>query len=168
MMKELYENGPFVVSFEPDYNFMLYQSGVFHSVEGFQNQNSPLLNKPEWEKVDHSVLLVGWGEDPATGEKYWLVQNTWGPDWGENGFFRIRRGADESAIESICEAGTPIIVDNKTKLSLIADKKNRLPPGMIKINQGIENARMKIENSQTPTNLNSSILKLNHLRNPIF
>jgi cathepsin C len=153
MMKELYENGPFVVSFEPDYNFMFYQSGVFHSVENIPGVDIPLFKKPEWEKVDHSVLLVGWGEDPVTGEKYWLVQNTWGPDWGENGFFRIRRGTDESAIESICEAGTPIIVDNKTKLSLMADKKSRLRPGIVQLNQGIQKPSIKVMKSQFPLNL---------------
>lgn len=47
---------------------MWYKSGVYHS---------PLENlwagrgekKPEWEKVDHSVLCYGWGEE--NGEKYW-------------------------------------------------------------------------------------------------
>lgn len=60
MMEEVYKNGPIVVSFEPDYHFMLYKSGVYHSFD----QNTWIdkgLPKPEWEKVDHSVLLVGWG-----------------------------------------------------------------------------------------------------------
>merc|ERR1719272_2476620 len=56
----------------------------------------------EWERVDHAVLLVGWGEED--GQKYWKVQNSWGPDWGEDGFFRIAKGHDESAIESMAEA----------------------------------------------------------------
>jgi hypothetical protein len=41
---------------------------------------------------------VGWGTD-RSGGPYWLIQNSWGADFGEGGYFRIRRGADESGIE---------------------------------------------------------------------
>ena len=61
MKEELQKNGPFVVSFEPDYNFMMYRSGVYHSL----NPNTWInlgVQKPEWQKVDHAVLLVGWGK----------------------------------------------------------------------------------------------------------
>jgi cathepsin C len=112
IMDEVYHNGPIVVSFEPDYNFMMYKSGVYHSI-GDDTWITHAVPKPEWEKVDHSVLLVGWGEE--NGEKYWLIQNTWGPNWGEKGFFRMLRGKDEFGIESICEAAVPLIIDNKTK-----------------------------------------------------
>lgn len=112
IMEEVYKNGPIVVSFEPDYNFMLYKSGIYHALDD-SSWMSQGLTKPEWQKVDHSVLLVGWGEEPNLKEKYWILQNTWGPEWGEKGFFRIRRGTDELGIESICEAGTPKIIKNK-------------------------------------------------------
>ena len=110
MMLELQKNGPIVVSFEPSYDFMYYSSGIYHSVDAADW----ILNgedKPEWEKVDHSVLCYGWGvtED---GEKYWMLQNTWGNDWGEGGFFRMRRGTDESHIESLAEAADPVIKKN--------------------------------------------------------
>ena len=100
-------NGPIVVSFEPAADFMYYSGGVYHSIEPeYIQRGQP---RPEWERVDHSVLCYGWGET-EDGEKYWLLLNSWGSGWGENGSFRMRRGVDESAIESLAEAATPYIV----------------------------------------------------------
>jgi cathepsin C len=109
MMQELRKSGPFVVSIEPDLDFMFYKSGVYQSIDE-SSWIKQGLTKPEWQKVDHSVLLVGWGEDEETKQKFWLIQNSWGSDWGENGFFRIRRGVDELNVESICEIGTPKLI----------------------------------------------------------
>jgi len=79
-----------VASFEPKNDLMYYSGGVYTSVP---NQRT------EWEKVDHAVLLVGYGEE--NGKKYWILQNSWGKDWGEHGYFRMARGTDESGVESI-------------------------------------------------------------------
>jgi cathepsin C len=70
MMEEIYKNGPIVVSFEPAFDFMYYGGGVYHSVDA----NKWILNNeklPDWEKVDHSVLCVGWGENEEG--KYWII-----------------------------------------------------------------------------------------------
>jgi aminopeptidase C len=45
------------------------------------------------------LKLVGYGVNEA-GIKYWKIQNSWGADWGMNGFVIFRRGTDESGIES--------------------------------------------------------------------
>lgn len=55
----------------------------------------------ENEPIDHVVLLVGYGTDAQSGKDYWIVRNTWGTDWAENGYGRIRRGKNTCNIESL-------------------------------------------------------------------
>ena len=47
--------------------------------------------------INHAVAIVGFGQDPNNlgCKKYWLVKNSWGEKWGEDGFIRICREDDE-------------------------------------------------------------------------
>ncbi|KAG1652911.1 Dipeptidyl peptidase 1 [Nymphon striatum] len=91
MKAALVKNGPIAVSFEVTPDFMTYRSGIYH-------ENNP--NPKGFQATNHAVLAVGYGVDKATGTNYWIIKNSWGKTWGENGFFRIRRGKDDLHIES--------------------------------------------------------------------
>ena len=39
--------------------------------------------------LDHAVLVTGWGHDNSSGLDYWMVKNSWGTDWGEEGYVKV-------------------------------------------------------------------------------
>lgn len=47
----------------------------------------------EHARVDHGVLAVGYGTDLETQTPYWLVKNSWGDSWGDNGYVKIARNS---------------------------------------------------------------------------
>jgi cathepsin C len=97
-------NGPIAVSFEVYPDFMTYTSGIYVHT-GIKDELNFAFNP--FELTNHVVAIVGYGEQ--NGVKYWIVKNSWGTNWGENGFFRIRRGTDECAIESIAVESFPLV-----------------------------------------------------------
>lgn len=57
----------------------------------FQQYGGGVLTKACGNKLDHGVLLVGYGTSDG-GIDYWKVKNSWGPTWGEKGYIRLERG----------------------------------------------------------------------------
>jgi len=72
--------GPVSVAIEADQeSFQFYQSGIYADPNcGTQ--------------LDHGVLVVGWGQAASTKQNYWIVKNSWGTSWGDNGYIYMARG----------------------------------------------------------------------------
>ena len=91
MQAELYKNGPIQANFQVYEDFKTYKSGVYqHKTGGFLG--------------GHSVRIVGYGVE--NGIPYWRVANSWGVTWGDKGFFKFLRGANECQIEYEALVGT--------------------------------------------------------------
>lgn len=62
--------------------FQLYSNGVFTGECG--------------TALNHGVAAVGYGRED--GSNYWLVKNSWGDDWGEDGYIKIKRGVNKEGL----------------------------------------------------------------------
>ncbi|KAJ8752031.1 hypothetical protein K2173_001057 [Erythroxylum novogranatense] len=75
----------------------------------FQFYSEGVFSGPCGTDLDHGVVVVGYGTT-VDGTKYWIVKNSWGPEWGEKGFIRMQRGISDR--EGLCgiamEASYPI------------------------------------------------------------
>ncbi|AIU41294.1 v-cath [Sucra jujuba nucleopolyhedrovirus] len=59
---------------------------------GIVNYHRGIINYCENYGLNHAVLLVGYGVE--NNVPFWTFKNTWGSDWGEEGFFRVRQNID--------------------------------------------------------------------------
>ena len=84
MIKAL-NNGPIAASMMVYQDLYVYKQGIYIT------SNGRLLG-------GHGIRIVGYGIE--NGVKYWTIANSWGSSWGEQGFFRMRRGTNECGIEA--------------------------------------------------------------------
>lgn len=129
LKKYLYHNGPVAAAIEPSKNFPAYKEGILTG-KFIKMSDGGESNAYVWNKVDHAVVIVGWGEDTvenlkkkkkkihhysddldayASGKedkaggkvvKYWKILNSWGTQWGYDGYFYILRDENYFSIKS--------------------------------------------------------------------
>jgi len=92
IMAEIMKNGPVEAAFDVYEDFVTYKSGVY------QHTTGEFLG-------GHAIRILGWGVDGST--PYWIIANSWNPNWGNNGYFWMLRGSDECGIEDGVVAGVP-------------------------------------------------------------
>lgn len=81
VLQALVTAGPLVIAVDAG-RWSSYMSGVFDNCG-----KNPV--------VDHAVLLMGYGKDELLGTPYWKIRNSWGEEFGEEGFLRLRRHAPD-------------------------------------------------------------------------
>jgi cathepsin F len=87
MQAFLYKNGPISIAADATL-WQYYITGVFYF--------------PCGTSLDHGILIVGWGvETDMFGQTmpYWIVKNSWGADWGMDGYILVERGDDRCGLQ---------------------------------------------------------------------
>lgn len=116
MMKEILRNGALNTEFQAPSVFGTYREGILSetgisSLQKLSLSETAGLKASEvskesldskgiaWQNLNHSVVVLGWGVDQG-GQKFWIVRNSYGPSWGMEGDFLLRRGHDDFGFES--------------------------------------------------------------------
>ena len=91
----LYETGPLAIALNAN-PLQTYTGGILDKT----SSQCPSSG------INHAVTLVGYGNDEASGKDYWIVKNSWGLSWGEDGYFRIKRGSGTCGCNCYITTGT--------------------------------------------------------------
>jgi len=73
----LVNHGPLVTEMAVFGDFGSYEGGIYEHP-----------GEESTSDINHQVVIVGYNDE----QQYWIVKNSWGPEWGENGYFKIAYG----------------------------------------------------------------------------
>jgi C1A family cysteine protease len=102
-VKAALKNGPLVTTMTVYDDFMSYGGGIYKAVS-------------RKTVGGHAISLIGFNDQ----ERYWIIRNSWGEDWGENGFARISYD-DKSGI---AESTIAFLLNENDKYATITNPEN--------------------------------------------
>ena len=112
MMQEIAQRGPIACGIAVPDALENYTGGIY-------------CDDTATMEIVHDISVVGYGEED--GQKFWMVRNSWGEHWGEEGFFRVCRGTNNINIESDCAWATPEDTWTEKKLHITTDAEKNDP-----------------------------------------
>jgi len=97
----------------PYTDFLAYKDGIYHKT-------------PDATKFagQHLLKILGWGKS-MNGDTEWIVENTWGSDWGENGYAKMASGKGDTNIES---HAIGFLLNHKTNAEMLEDSQKDPEP----------------------------------------
>jgi hypothetical protein len=96
-MREIKNNGPIAAVMYLYTDFLVYKGGIYE----------PHISATRLNAIQ-AVEVLGWGvTDKEVG--YWIVKNSWGTTWGDQGYAYIKKGIKDLGLEDYALTGTPVV-----------------------------------------------------------
>ena len=120
MMKEIYQNGPIACGIDAG---------------PMQGYNGTGVMKEKTNNTNHGVEVVGWGQLP-NGTLYWIIKNSWGEYWGNEGYGLVERGEQVGALnmQADCDWALPLLKNETLEAENESTKRSRAAEITKKVN----------------------------------
>ena len=96
-METVVRTNPLSTTLQATSNWGGYSHGVLNDPTCCNQSTDPNCRM----NLNHAILVVGYGHDAASGLDYWLIKNSWGKTWGENGYLKLKRGTGHCGVGTL-------------------------------------------------------------------